>query len=143
MGTGGDGPGDRLHVDVAQVRARQPVLREQPVEIVDRGTGTDRDELAVDLRHARQKTEIEADAVGLSGGGERMPGTGRFDPPALGACLFDQVSYLVDGSRPDRRRGVPYVSGPVGPFVVGHVALPSVKSGTAADAYVGAARCFE
>jgi len=64
MGPGGDRTGDRLRVDVAEVRHRQAQGVERGVQFLDRGAGTDGDKRGVQVRgyHAGPPGQVERDA---------------------------------------------------------------------------------
>jgi len=110
---GGDGAGDRLHVDVAQVRQRQPVPGEQPVEHRQIGTGADRDQLPfqVDRADPGQPVQAQPGTVGDRGGGERVPGADRLDRPPVRPRLLDRLGDLLDRSRAQFSGAVPLLLG--------------------------------
>jgi len=141
VGTGRGGARDRLHVDVAEVRQRQPVPGEQPVEHRQIGTGADRDQLPfqVDRADSGQPVQAQPGTVGDRGGGERVPGADRLDRPPVRPRLLDRLGDLLDRSRAQFSGAVPLVSGPVGPFVSDHELLSRV-SRQAERRYVGRLR---
>ena len=90
VGGGGDGAGDRLAVDVAEVGHRQADRGELVVEAVQADAGLTRHPPASrsTCEHpVACRSSDELHAVGRGGGRERVPGADRLDPlPGLGGA---------------------------------------------------------
>jgi hypothetical protein len=75
--TGGNGPGDRLLVDIAEIGHRQAVLGQEPVEPVERHAGLHRDQVAGDRDRFAQPVQQQPPIVGDCDVGERVPAADR------------------------------------------------------------------
>ncbi|CDZ92394.1 hypothetical protein RHRU231_950044 [Rhodococcus ruber] len=120
VGAGGHRAGERLHVDVPEVRHRQTVLPQEPVEIPQPGAGPHRDERTrrggTDLLDAGEPVEGDEHAVGDGDAGEGVAGPDRLDAQPASGCVCDDGDDLLQGFRGlvrVRRRG--FGVGPVVP----------------------------
>jgi hypothetical protein len=118
VGAGRQGAGERLAVDVAEVRHRQPVTMQQVVEVMDRDAALDRDESAVRVDRDRpvECRHVESHSVGDGDRCEGVAGPDRLHPQAVRLRGPDRGGEVVDrlGPRePPGRRGL--VAGPVAP----------------------------
>ena len=80
VGSGGDGPGDGLPVDISQVCHRKSVRRKQSRDLVQVCAGVQGDLLAcgVDPGQAAHVAQVEPDVVSGGDRGETVPGADRF-----------------------------------------------------------------
>ena len=90
MGAGTHRAGDRLFVDVAHVGQRQSVPVEFPVELLQRDTGSDRDEAGrgVDVMQLIERANCDVKVGRHGDGGERVTSPHDLDatPFGIGSC---------------------------------------------------------
>jgi hypothetical protein len=118
VGGGGDRPGDRLLVDVAQVGHRQPVLGQRPAESVQADPGLDADEAAARIGVEQRIHAIEAQqrAVGEHGRRERVARSRDAHTTSRRDGALDRARDLPDPGGPLQRGGLAaLITRPVAP----------------------------
>ena len=120
VGAGGHRAGERLHVDVPEVRHRQAVIPQEPVEVPQPGAGPHRDERArrggTDLLDAGEPVEGDEHTVGDGDPGEGVTRPDRLDAQPASGCPCDDGDEPLQGFRRlvrVWRRG--FGAGPVAP----------------------------
>jgi hypothetical protein len=119
MGGRGDGAGEGLAVDVAEVLEGEPALVEAAVESAEDDSGLDLHEpaLGVGRQNAVEAAEVDEDTVAERDVGERMARAGGADrePALAGASNCADESLAVAGPL-DHGRAAALITRPVAPL---------------------------